>query len=68
MDIIAYDDLVLQTDTLIIPHENYAERLFVLLPLRDVAPQWLDPNTKTTIYTLIEQAPPMRITQTNLNW
>lgn len=68
MDIIAYDDLVLQTDTLIIPHENYSDRLFVLLPLQDVDPQWIDPATKTTIRTLTEQAPPMRITQTDLDW
>lgn len=68
MDIIGYDDLVLETDTLIIPHQNYSERLFVLLPLRDVDSSWQDPVTHTNINTLLDRAPSMRIKQTKLTW
>lgn len=68
LDIIAYDDLVLQTDTLIIPHKEYTQRLFVLLPLKDVLPEWEDPMTAQTITQLINNSPQMRITKTKLNW
>ena len=38
-----------------------AERLFVLLPLNDLAPEWSDPVTKKNISELINNAPQMRI-------
>lgn len=68
MDIIAYDDLVLHTDSLIIPHNEYTRRLFVLLPLRDVLPDWKDPKTAQTVDELIEESPMIRISKTKLNW
>ncbi|MEQ9308128.1 MAG: 2-amino-4-hydroxy-6-hydroxymethyldihydropteridine diphosphokinase [Balneolaceae bacterium] len=68
LDIIAYDDLVLQTDTLIIPHSEYTQRLFVLLPLNDVFPNWKDPKTAHSISELIEKAPTLKISKTQLNW
>lgn len=68
LDIIAYDDLALQTDNLIIPHKEYVNRLFVLRPLKDVFPDWRDPVTAQHIDELIEKAPDLRITKTDLNW
>jgi 2-amino-4-hydroxy-6-hydroxymethyldihydropteridine diphosphokinase len=68
LDIIAYDDLAVQTDSLIIPHREYTNRLFVLLPLKDVFPEWKDPVTAQHIDELIEKAPELRITKTDLNW
>ncbi len=68
LDIIAYDNLVLQTDTLIIPHKEYGQRLFVLLPLQEVHPDWTDPITQEAIADLIKEAPKMRITKTELSW
>ncbi len=68
LDIIAYDNLVVQTDNLIIPHQEYTRRLFVLLPLKDVFPDWKDPVNRHHIMDLIDQAPPIRITKTTLNW
>ena len=68
LDIIAYNDLVVQTDTLIIPHSEYTHRLFVLLPLKDTLPTWKDPISAQPISELIKHAPAMRISKTDLNW
>lgn len=43
IDILAWDDLVIQNDLLSVPHENLQERPFALWPLADVAPLWAFP-------------------------
>lgn len=68
LDIIGWDYLVIETDTLIIPHQEYKSRLFVLLPLKDVLPNWRDPVSAQHVDELIEQAPKLDIVRTNLNW
>jgi 2-amino-4-hydroxy-6-hydroxymethyldihydropteridine diphosphokinase len=68
LDIIAFDDLVIETDTLIIPHQEYKSRLFVLLPLKDVKPDWRDPVSAQHVDELIKQAPKLDIVKTTLNW
>lgn len=68
LDIIGWDHLVIETDTLIIPHQEYKSRLFVLLPLKDVLPDWQDPVSAQHVDELIEQAPKLDIVKTTLNW
>ena len=68
LDIIAYDDLVLETDTLIIPHAEYKNRLFVLNPLREVLPEWKDVRDAQHIEEMISNAPQIRIKKTKLAW
>ncbi len=68
LDIITYNRLVVETDSLIIPHANYTQRLFVLLPLKDVFKNWEDPKTAQHIDKLITLAPEIRISKTNLDW
>lgn len=68
MDIISYDEKIIKTDELTIPHAEYSQRLFVLLPLQEVLPNWVDPKTKLAIKTLIESAPEMSISKSNLAW
>jgi 2-amino-4-hydroxy-6-hydroxymethyldihydropteridine diphosphokinase len=43
IDILLYDDLVLNTDTLTIPHPHLHERNFVLIPLMEIAPEVIHP-------------------------
>lgn len=53
MDIIAFNDEVVETAELHLPHPRMHLRKFVLLPLRDVAPQWVHPVLKKDINKLI---------------
>jgi 2-amino-4-hydroxy-6-hydroxymethyldihydropteridine diphosphokinase len=39
IDLIAYDDVTLETPELTLPHPRVFERAFVLLPLAEIAPQ-----------------------------
>lgn len=43
IDILYFDDLVLDTETLTIPHPQIANRLFVLIPLAEIAPDLVHP-------------------------
>lgn len=44
-----------------LPHPRMAQRLFVLLPLAEIAPKWRDPVSGRLIAELIAGAPPMKI-------
>ena len=43
IDILLYDELVLRTDTLILPHPFMHERAFVMNPLSEIAPMLMHP-------------------------
>lgn len=44
-------------DQLILPHPRLAERGFVLVPLADVAPDWMDPATRQTVAQMLAARP-----------
>jgi 2-amino-4-hydroxy-6-hydroxymethyldihydropteridine diphosphokinase/dihydropteroate synthase len=48
IDILVWDDRVFEKDDLQIPHKGLAERPFALLPLMDLAPDWVHPLEKKT--------------------
>ncbi|NBD16545.1 MAG: 2-amino-4-hydroxy-6-hydroxymethyldihydropteridine diphosphokinase [Cyanobacteria bacterium] len=52
LDILLYDDQVLATEHLQIPHPRMRERAFVLVPLAEIAPNWIDPVTGSAIAQL----------------
>ena len=49
VDILFYDDLILDTSPLVIPHPHLHERGFVLLPMMDIAPDLVHPIHKKSI-------------------
>ena len=54
LDIIAYDNLNLQSNKLTIPHNQLHLRQFVLRPLCDIAPAWLHPSLKKNANELLQ--------------
>ena len=40
IDLIAYDDVTIDTSELTLPHPRALERAFVLVPLAEIAPDW----------------------------
>ncbi len=68
MDIISFDEKIIKTEELTIPHNEYSRRLFVLLPLEEVLPNWVDPKSKLAIQNLIDSAPEMSIIKSKLAW
>lgn len=58
LDIISYDDFIINTDELVIPHIDMTNRLFVLEPLKQIAPHYVHPVLRRSITEMID-----RITQ-----
>ena len=54
IDILYFDELVFKTENLTIPHAHIPQRLFVLVPLAEIAPDFVHPQLKTTSLQMIE--------------
>ncbi|MEM7122738.1 MAG: 2-amino-4-hydroxy-6-hydroxymethyldihydropteridine diphosphokinase [Pseudomonadota bacterium] len=57
IDLLDYRGLISQDGCPILPHPRMADRAFVLLPLRCLAPEWCHPVTGTPIDDLIAALP-----------
>ena len=56
IDIIFFGNQIINKKDLVVPHPRFRERLFVLQPLNDIAPNFLDPITNKTINQLLINA------------
>ncbi len=57
IDILTWDDDVLETPQMSVPHPRMATRDFVLFPLRDVMPDFVHPVSGATVDDLIKALP-----------
>lgn len=55
LDILFYDNEIIQTEDLIIPHKELTNRMFVLEPLSEIAPWYKHPVINETIKQLKEK-------------
>jgi len=53
IDILFYDDLIFESPELMIPHPRVHERGFVLLPMLDIAPDFVHPVKQKSVRDLI---------------
>lgn len=54
LDLLLFDDLILDTPTLQIPHPRMTERAFVLVPLAEIAADWQEPVSGKAIADLVQ--------------
>jgi len=54
IDIIFYNDSIIETPELCVPHKYLHERMFVLTPLHNIAPEMVHPKYNKTIEELLE--------------
>ena len=57
IDILLYENVVVRTAALTIPHARMNERRFVLIPLRELAPAARHPVSKRTVAEILQDTP-----------
>lgn len=57
LDLLAYGTEIVDAPHAHVPHARLDGRAFVLLPLRDVAPDWVHPKTGRTLKDLLANLP-----------
>ena len=55
IDILFYDDLVVESERLTLPHPRIAEREFVLAPLSEVVAEWRHPVNGKSVRKMYEE-------------
>jgi 2-amino-4-hydroxy-6-hydroxymethyldihydropteridine diphosphokinase len=55
LDILFYENIVLDSPDLTLPHPRLQERAFVLIPLNDIAPDLIHPKLKVPVKQLLTQ-------------
>ncbi len=68
LDLLAWDNLVLETPRLTLPHPRMLERAFVLGPLCELSPDWRHPLTRQSACETLASLDSSGITRTALDW
>ena len=53
LDLILYGDTIIDETGVLVPHPRFRDRAFVLQPLAEIAPDWIDPQTGLSIAELL---------------
>jgi 2-amino-4-hydroxy-6-hydroxymethyldihydropteridine diphosphokinase len=57
LDILFYEDKIVQEENLQIPHPRLHERAFVLIPLKEIASDFMHPILKKDVSAMLEDLP-----------
>lgn len=68
LDLLYYDDILLTTSELEIPHPRIAERLFVLCPLVEIDPNWKDASLAKTVKSMLEETKDQSAVKKSTEW
>jgi 2-amino-4-hydroxy-6-hydroxymethyldihydropteridine diphosphokinase len=55
LDLLLYDSQIIDTPSLQVPHPRMTERAFVLIPLAEIAPNWIEPRSGCAIADLCDR-------------
>ena len=64
LDLLYHGDRVLRSPGLVGPHPGAPDRLFVLIPMLEIAPEWIDPALGIRLSDLLRR----RRNQTSVRW
>ena len=64
LDLLYHGDRVLRRSGLLVPHPWIADRLFVLIPMVEIAPDWVDPFLRVRLAEILRR----RRVQTSVRW
>lgn len=59
IDILFFNDEIISTERLTVPHPHICKRLFVLLPMAEIEPEFVHPENNMQIRQLVEICPDM---------
>jgi 2-amino-4-hydroxy-6-hydroxymethyldihydropteridine diphosphokinase len=54
VDMISFDDEIIESESLQIPHKHLQDRLFVLLPMKEIVSDWTHPSSQKSISDILK--------------
>jgi 2-amino-4-hydroxy-6-hydroxymethyldihydropteridine diphosphokinase len=61
LDLLLYGDRIIEQPDLQVPHPRMRDRAFVLVPLADIASDWVEPITQQTVASLLRRIDPVGV-------